>query len=417
VPRTILVTFAGASDPQLDAHLREAQRALAASAPVGEIDEIICWDRARLAATRFYQQNREVLEQPRGCGFWLWKPYIILEAVKRAGPADAVVYWDVGRLRGNRFTRSVLPLVRWCREHGGMLPGVPIFPQQEWTKRDCFYYMGCDERRYWRACQMQATFSIWSGSAASEFVSEWLRWCCDRRCLTDEPNQCGLPNLTGFKDHRHDQSILSNLCTKCGVDALEPLPLPRGGWWTKDINLFAEALARPGEDPPSPPGVSRAPRSEQLVLAWRLYEAGQDAEAENTCRTILGAGWSDPDALYLLGSVLLRSGRKSKGIQCLEQAARLPNGDVPSIQLRLAENAASGAHAEIACRQALAADPTSYAAWMLLARVLRGQGREDEAIEALQKAAILKPDCMDLPRSSICGMAASNPCYANCQLD
>ncbi len=44
---------------------------------------------------------------------------------------------------------------------------------------------------------------------ACALVAEWLESCRDRRVLTDEPNTCGLPNLPGFVDHRHDQSVLS----------------------------------------------------------------------------------------------------------------------------------------------------------------------------------------------------------------
>ena len=39
----------------------------------------------------------------------------------------------------------------------------------------------------------------------------------DARILCDGPNVCGLPNLDGFRDHRHDQSILTILAIKHGI--------------------------------------------------------------------------------------------------------------------------------------------------------------------------------------------------------
>ena len=40
----------------------------------------------------------------------------------------------------------------------------------------------------------------------------------NKNILTDIPNACGLSNLPEFKDHRHDQSILSLLAKKHNVE-------------------------------------------------------------------------------------------------------------------------------------------------------------------------------------------------------
>jgi hypothetical protein len=71
-----------------------------------------------------------------------------------------------------------------------MLPGIPTASNGAWTKRDCFHFMGCDAPRLWNARQIRATFSMWAGPTAAEFVGEWLKSCEDRRCLTDDPNEC-----------------------------------------------------------------------------------------------------------------------------------------------------------------------------------------------------------------------------------
>src|SRR6266545_1140276 len=328
--KSILVNFAGAPDAALDASLRHSQHAMAASASHGGIDEVVLWNRERLVATRFYREHREILDQARGAGYWLWKPLIILEVLRGAGADDVVIYWDVGRTRPNIFTRSIAPLMRWCRQHSGMLPGVPILPQGQWTKRDCFRYMDCDEPRFWHAPQVQATFSLWSGKAAADFVSEWLSWCCDARCLTDAPNQCGLANREGFCEHRHDQSILTNLCVKYDVPPLEPLPLPRRGGWTKDINIFSEALACPGEDPAPQASVGAVDDAAQAtthpltVHARRFLEAGEYADAEQICRAVLAESQLDQGALHLLGVIFMRTGRAAQGIDLLERVTRLP---------------------------------------------------------------------------------------------
>lgn len=36
--------------------------------------------------------------------------------------------------------------------------------------------------------------------------------------MTDDDNVCGKPNLAGFREHRHDQSILTNLAIRDGLN-------------------------------------------------------------------------------------------------------------------------------------------------------------------------------------------------------
>src|SRR4051812_31036380 len=103
--KTILVSYAGASDPAFDAMLRAAQAALVASARTGGVDGVVSWDLQRLVETPFYQQNQGILDVARGGGYWLWKPYIILDTLRDiAHEDDFVIYWDVGSRRPNAFT-------------------------------------------------------------------------------------------------------------------------------------------------------------------------------------------------------------------------------------------------------------------------------------------------------------------------
>jgi hypothetical protein len=179
---------------------------------------VISWDLPRLKQTRFYRDNQAILDRHRGYGYWLWKPYIISEALAE-NPRDTIIYCDVGKASPIMVTAPIAPLVDRCHHHGGILPGTYIPDVQgHCTKRDCFYLMGCDEPKFWESRQVLATWSIWHGSRAVEFVAEWLAYCLDRWCLTDDPSECGLPELPGYIGRRHDQSIVTNLCVRRGLD-------------------------------------------------------------------------------------------------------------------------------------------------------------------------------------------------------
>lgn len=212
-PKTTLVSYGSVG-------FGESQEKLVTSALAeGEIDEAISWTDEDLKKTEFFRRHTTLLHRPRGSGYWVWKPYLILRELLTRPDGEVVVYHDSGRGGAYSFTRSVRDVVDWCiRDSRGMLPGAlltTLGPSRVWTKRDCFHFMGCDDPAYWEHPQTMGTMSIWRVSdQARSFVREWLANCLDPRIVSDHANLCGLPNLEGFLDHRHDQSVLTNLVVR-----------------------------------------------------------------------------------------------------------------------------------------------------------------------------------------------------------
>lgn len=172
----------------------------------------------------FAAAHRAILSQPRGGGYWLWKPQIILQELERLAEGDLLVYSDAGRTDYYRFTRFPARLAARAR-HQGFLAGV-VTPQHgplsRWTKRDTFLLTGTDTVAMQVRPPVQATWSFWTRSeAALRFLTLWRDACCDARALTDIPNELGQPNLPGFRDHRHDQSVLSLLAWREGAPVLD----------------------------------------------------------------------------------------------------------------------------------------------------------------------------------------------------
>ena len=87
--------------------------------------------------------------------------------------------------------------------------------QREYTKRDAFVLMGADREEYWDDEMTHGAFSIFrNNEAARRLVREWKSYLRDPRILTDQANTQDLPNLPGFRAHRHDQSALSIIATR-----------------------------------------------------------------------------------------------------------------------------------------------------------------------------------------------------------
>jgi hypothetical protein len=190
----------------------DSRHRLNSSARKHGIDTIRSYDFGDLLATDFYRDNRGIFDQPVGMGYWLWKPYIILEALGAASPGDIIIYAD----SGIEIIASPEPLLGLCSEENPILLfGNGNFRNATWTKRDCFILMDCDRELYWNAPQCDAAFCVFRRCPKSlEFVREWLHYCRDARILTDSPNTCGKRDLPDFVEHRRDQSILSILACK-----------------------------------------------------------------------------------------------------------------------------------------------------------------------------------------------------------
>lgn len=189
----------------------EARDALCKSAKDVGFDEVIAASPEHLDH-EFVRRNHDILTGPRGAGYWLWKPQIILQTARKLAPGDVLVYCDAGRSGYYRFRNFPRELVRRSLRDEYLLgPTIGQHgPMSRWTKRDAFVLLEMDNSTIHQRLPIQATWSFWtSGVRSISFLEDWLKYCEDPRVLTDLPNTQGIPNLPDFKDHRHDQSVLS----------------------------------------------------------------------------------------------------------------------------------------------------------------------------------------------------------------
>jgi hypothetical protein len=173
-------------------------------------DKVIKYTRDSLDKA-FVDENKDILNRARGAGYWLWKPYIILKTLREANKDDIVFYCD----SGSHFISSISPLIELCKEESIVLFGQSHHLNKAWTKRDAFFYMKSDA---YDKPQITASFMLFRHSKkAFDLIEEYLAYCSDVSIITDDPNTCGLDNFPEFKDHRHDQSIMSLLASKYNI--------------------------------------------------------------------------------------------------------------------------------------------------------------------------------------------------------
>lgn len=218
--QTHLVFFATRS------HYPLLLRFLSTASLYGNFDKWHFYNTKRISGTDFYRNNVAILTQQHGAGFWLWKPYIILQTMQQVAEGDIITYCDVDY----RFVApSSMPVLFEIAKQKGMVffkhKRTDVDTIGDCTKRDTLILLNADTPKFHHTHQLQAGFSLWRNDARSrEFVTKWLAACTDARMLTDQPNQCGKDNLSGFRAHRHDQSIISILAEQHNIE-LFPSPL------------------------------------------------------------------------------------------------------------------------------------------------------------------------------------------------
>lgn len=183
------------------------------------------YDPEKLDAS-FVEKNKHILTQQRGGGYWLWKPYIILNTLKLVKDGDYVFYVDSGNLvvndPGPLFSivdQTEKGLLLFANRDGA--PPGTIWKNYQWTKYDCFKKMSCTDSKFTAGNQIDGSYVLAKKNDYTlNFFAEYLAFCEDEDILTDKPNTCG-DNLPGFKEHRHDQSVLSVLSIRDSIQIEE----------------------------------------------------------------------------------------------------------------------------------------------------------------------------------------------------
>lgn len=220
-PTAIHVTFR-------TSHFTQAERLLRRSASRFGV-ELRCYFPGQPAIELARSENPLVMACLRGAGYWLWKPYVILDVLKSVPAGTVVLYTDITMI----YIADPAHLFALADVNDVVLfENAPGNLQHKWTKRDAFVRLDADSPEYHNRRQLNAAIQLYrAGPKAIAFLEAAKQAMRDPAVLTDAPNVCGLPNFDGFVDHRHDQSVLTILAQKSGIPTFRaPIwpPKPNG---------------------------------------------------------------------------------------------------------------------------------------------------------------------------------------------
>ena len=151
--------------------------------------------------------NKFIMNNERGYGLWIWKPYIIKKQLEQMEYNDILVYADSGcilNINGKDRMNQYIDLSRNSKS------GIVCFQlsqiECEWTKKDVINYLNATDLLETK--QLIGGISIIRKCSESiGIINKWYDLCCVYNLLDNSPSI--EKNVDTFVEHKNDQSIWS----------------------------------------------------------------------------------------------------------------------------------------------------------------------------------------------------------------
>jgi hypothetical protein len=164
----------------------------------------------------FLFKNKHIFKQHRGGGYWLWKPYIINETLKKLKDNDILFYIDSKYYFTEKFSELLNPLLNQDLLVWRNKPNEPSYLLKNWCKMDII-----NKYDIYDPVFIQNIEICWAGAIVMKktnpvvnIIQEWLQMSSSDD-ITDLSSR--IPNSLYFFDHRHDQSLLSIVLFKYNI--------------------------------------------------------------------------------------------------------------------------------------------------------------------------------------------------------
>lgn len=170
----------------------------------------------------FAKKHERHFSYTRGAGYWIWKPYIVLDAIQKMSNDDILMYSD----SGCHFIHSMQPVFDILEQTPNKVLAFRLSQiEKDWTKRDCFVELGCDKPEFTDSKQIMSTFFLCRKTEfAISIAKQWYEYASDFHMVADDfVSPSIFPNYPSFKEHRHDQSVLSLVCKLNNVTVMEDI--------------------------------------------------------------------------------------------------------------------------------------------------------------------------------------------------
>lgn len=211
-----------------------AKRLARQAQSTGWFASITCYDSQLLdyQVPEFRRDNaRFISEGSRGFGYWLWRPYVIRKALLESNEGDTILFLDAGcelnktensefRLNdyvahAQRYDMCIMRtehlLTHWCKGDTLALFQIPLTSQLRTVEPGVMFLKRSDSNL--------------------QLMTDWINYGRREDFHYLDDSQSVSPNSNEFREHRHDQAILTCLLkSRTDVSLEQETYFAQGGW-------------------------------------------------------------------------------------------------------------------------------------------------------------------------------------------
>lgn len=207
--KRIFITFGAGGDN----YVRAGERLTNQAEKTGYFDKVVLYGEKYLRDDKEFWNKHEnfILNNKRGYGYWIWKSYIIKKTLENMEEGDILMYLDCGCEIGGKKQSKIKLFFDLVKKYKIITTHIGI--EKKWNKMDLIEFLEMKNSKKLNQQQIQSgALLIYKDENSKKLVDLWYEISCDYHLIDDTPSL--KPNLKCFKEHRHDQSILSLLIKK-----------------------------------------------------------------------------------------------------------------------------------------------------------------------------------------------------------
>lgn len=187
----------------------------------GLFDSIKVFNFAGLERDYRINHERFIRNNPRGFGYWIWKPQSILQTLSAASVGDIIVYMDVGfELNATAIYRMKEYFNLMMASKYKMLSFSNTHTEYRWTKMDLASRLGLTTSSpHLLTTQLAAGFIIFQYTQENaQLIKQWRDLAIEKNYHYSSDATSLEANHPEFIEHRHDASIFSLLRKQRGTE-------------------------------------------------------------------------------------------------------------------------------------------------------------------------------------------------------
>jgi len=147
-----------------------------------------------------------ITHSTNGFGFFVWKPQVLVQALRECEDNEILVYADCGCTLNVEGIPKLKEYIRDAQETGLVSFQLPHL-EKTWTKGHVLDLFPVEHRETGQF--LSGIFLLKKTPAIVSLLESWKLLCEDYSNIDNTPSKS--PNDSTFREHRHDQSVFSLL--------------------------------------------------------------------------------------------------------------------------------------------------------------------------------------------------------------